>query len=341
MEKGDGDFFGIMIAIILSVFAIILIIQPMKKPPVASLKPRKPQKTPLQISRRIKYPLHDILSSLLKRYGLTLFNSIQQCRGLLKDYAQNEYNKEITIFSELLACGIPFYIINLSGANYYSDVVHGISKKYFYNSKNADGYKDCTVMILDVLNENGLLRAAIKEDSDKPINKIKAYIKEKMPFARYYTSIFFFYIKNHYRVIVPALLFTSSSILFLVNMTKIFENINNYKKLVEYTKNQPITTNEKPEEIYAYVNTYALNVRRGPSAADLIITQLHQNNKVEILSVEGAWSLVLFNTYKGYVDSSYLSDAPVQIRAQQKTEQQNIPVPKKLNLAEKGVKEKE
>ncbi|MDR2408047.1 MAG: SH3 domain-containing protein [Bacteroidales bacterium] len=358
-----GSFLVLLIAIVLILFVVnnifvilcsgvliilsfaILIKQLKIKSTVILSTLKKPKNLPLQTPHAQKHPLYHIFSNILKRYGVNIFNNLQQCRGLLKDYTQNENNKEIIILSDLLILNIPSYMRGLSGVNYYSNVVNQVSNIYFHDLKNIDGYKNCTLMLLDVLNENGLLNVIIKEDYDNPINKIKLSIRKTMLFMGYYIAVFFFYIKNHYRVIIPALLLVSSSILFLINITRSFNDIgiNNYKKLAEYIKNQPV--NEKfeilPEEIYAFVTASTLNMRRGPSVADSIITQLHQNDKVEILSVEGAWSLVLFNTYKGYVNSSYLSDNPVRVQIPLTSQKQNIPASKPLNLAEKEVKEKE
>jgi tetratricopeptide (TPR) repeat protein len=71
-----------------------------------------------------------------------------------------------------------------------------------------------------------------------------------------------------------------------------------------------------PSTIVAYVNTDSLNVRFGPSADYGIITSLARNTRVEVISASGGWSSIRYSqnttSNTGYVNSSYLSNNPVQ-----------------------------
>jgi uncharacterized protein YgiM (DUF1202 family) len=76
-------------------------------------------------------------------------------------------------------------------------------------------------------------------------------------------------------------------------------------------------------------------MRSTASATGSIITQLHQNDSVQVLSSSGAWSKIQFNNSVGFVNNSYLSAKPIPInnpRAQERSAA--VPTPK-LNLAEK------
>jgi hypothetical protein len=202
-------------------------------------------------------------------------------------------------------------------------------------------------MLLDVLNGQNMLNIKVHDDSERFSNRIKIFSQETIPYINYYMYIILFYIRHHYKLIIASLFLILS---FTLTFFSIENNwriprrkaSNNYSMPVRSNNQEEIEKKEiKPEVKYSYVNTPALNMRTGPSAESSIITQLHQNDRVQILSTAGRWSLVLFSTYRGYVNYSYLSDSPIQVPAQQTPIKESTPEPRRLNLAEKDVKEKE
>jgi uncharacterized protein YgiM (DUF1202 family) len=388
---------------ILVILSIIILLRNKKRSKSTVTLPR-PIKMKIQTPPKAIHPLQEIFSNILGRYGISILYDTQQCRGLLKDYAKNEYILEIQMLFVLLSSGIPTQLINLKGLNYSTNIVNMVYRKNYCNFRDIVLYKEAIEMLLSVLNERGLLNADVRGDAEKPINKIKMSIKCSMPFFKYYLWIFFFGVKNNYKLILPTFLLISATILIFISINnnwRIFNNIsfeehkrpeqiivepimtyafvntfslnmqaypstagpvitqlqqndkveiltlagswafvlfNSYKGYVNtsYLSANPIKSNT-----YAFVSSFSLNMRTNPSTAGSIITQLQQNDKVEILSVADSWSLVLFNNYRGYVNSTYLSDKPITIQVQKISEQLNSDVPMKLDLLEREVKEKE
>jgi len=89
-----------------------------------------------------------------------------------------------------------------------------------------------------------------------------------------------------------------TSISFTTQQPK--EQINNIKQ--EYITNT-----------YAYVSSFALNMRSGPSTSSSIIIQLKQNSRVQVINKTGNWWRIRFDRYEGYVNSLYLSNNPIPI----------------------------
>ncbi|MFP3088981.1 SH3 domain-containing protein [Treponema sp. TIM-1] len=330
------------LCVLLSFSFYLLVKQFKKRKPVIRHKFKKPQKLQLHISKKINHPLYDFLLNIIKNFGSNVFSDVQQCRGLLKDFAKNEYNEEIKIFNDLLLAEIPRKIMHSTGKCYYNNFVHLIFKKNFSGKKHAKDYEDEISLLVEILSTLNLLDIKIRDDSEKPLEIAKRFFKNIYQFTKYYTRIMFYYIKNNYKIIIPSFLMVLFSILLFFSYTyqwRAFNKISypskiNYKQ-VEQTAIQPV-------KVFAYVSSHALNMRSGPSISNSIITQLKQNSKVEIISVSEGWSLVIFDGYRGYVNSSYLENNPVQVQINQSTNQQNAPAPApKLNLEEKEVKERE
>jgi hypothetical protein len=278
----------VCLGVLIIVFLCILIRQICMKQSITQPKLIKTQK--------IKHPLYNIILSVLK-YNSSVINDHQQFRGLIKDYANGENNIEINIFFDILDVDIPSYMMKLSGLKYHSKIINIIYNKYFRNSKNKYDYKNCLSMLLDVLNEIKLLNIILREDSEMPLNKMV------------------FFIKRYYRVLFPSLLLISSTILFVFSIShkwKISE------KMVSIKHEQQL---EQIVMTYAFVNSSVLNMRVGPSAESSIVTQLHKNDKVEILSLANdSWLLVSFDRYKGYVNSTYLSNIVTEFQEYQNQE---------------------
>jgi uncharacterized protein YgiM (DUF1202 family) len=81
-----------------------------------------------------------------------------------------------------------------------------------------------------------------------------------------------------------------------------------YRPDVINTNNSNATSSDFVGSTYAYV-TADLNMRSGPSPETPIITVLHKNNRVEIISSNEntqRWIKVKFNEYIGFINVGYL-----------------------------------
>jgi hypothetical protein len=282
-------------------------------------KIKKPQKMPVKKIEKNRHPLHGILEHMVKGHDVDVFQDIQKCRGLLKDYSKNEYKNEVEILSILINDNIPYKLMRYNGKYYYGTLIKKIYKENYSASKYENEYKDIISLLIDFLSEQELLQINILPEDDKPILKFKKYCQETAPFIKHYTYMACFVCRNNYRVIVPVIFLMASLLLMVLSISfnlKIFDDISyNIHKDYSYQDDDQIEI----VRTYAYVSSYGLNLRSGPSLSSPIIMQLKQNDKVEIISTVEAWSLVLFDTYEGYVDSAHLSNnqTPVQIRQTQ------------------------
>ena len=57
---------------------------------------------------------------------------------------------------------------------------------------------------------------------------------------------------------------------------------------------------------YAYVNSYSLNVRDGPSAENRIMAVLKKDTRVEIIEKRDNWWRIRSGNINGYVNAQYL-----------------------------------
>lgn len=82
-------------------------------------------------------------------------------------------------------------------------------------------------------------------------------------------------------------------IIFLI----IYIPIHNYNNSTYYE-----TTNE----IYGYVNTDSLNIRRYSNANAEILKTVPYNTRIKLLDTTNTWFYVEYNGIKGYVNSNYI-----------------------------------
>jgi hypothetical protein len=321
----------------LSILAIVILVSQIKKgTQIIRSKIKKPQIPVMKISKKTIHPFYYIVLHLININGIDVLQNVQKCRGLLKDYAKNEYKSEVLIFSELLIQKVPDKIIKLSGSNYHAKLTTDICKKYLHASKQIEDYKIIISMLLEFLSDHNLLNIRIRDDSERPIIKIKTLVKETTPFIKYYACILFNGIKNNYKLVLPSFFLISSLVLFFLSIRNNRETLENTSYSTPPKNN--IQMEVEPEKEFAYISATALNMRARPSATSSIIMQLHQNDKIQILLHEGEWSNIVFGDYRGYVNSSYLSSSIIPVQVQQPARTRTPP---KLNLADKGVKQKE
>jgi hypothetical protein len=302
-------------------------------------------KIPLKNIQKRHHPLYDILEYIIKSNGIDIFQNIQKCRGLLKDYSQSEYKKEVELLSILIGDNIPYELMRYNGRYYHGALVEKIYREKYLYSEYENEYKDIISLLIDFLSEQGLLRANIKPEDDKVIFKLKRYCQRTAPFVKRYIYSAYSVCKKNYKISVPAVVLLLV-VVFSISLKWRASDAMNHNSRNDYGRQSGEQL--EPVRTYAYVSSYALNLRSGPSLSSTIITQLKQNDKIEIISAAGAWALVLFGSYRGYVNSSYLSNNQIPVQLRQNANQsastlqkENIPLPPKLDLADREVKEKE
>lgn len=100
----------------------------------------------------------------------------------------------------------------------------------------------------------------------------------------------------------------SSKVLLLsYNSDKTWANIE-YKNLRGWVTTKYLQEKElELEEDYYYAQTISnLNLRRGKSTSDSIITTIPSNSKVKVYYEENGWAKIKYNSYVGYCSSLYL-----------------------------------
>lgn len=75
----------------------------------------------------------------------------------------------------------------------------------------------------------------------------------------------------------------------------------------------PVTVLEPtPSDLLPKRTTADLNVRSQPSMEGIILTTLLKGTEVAVQTTEGNWSMILMESYRGWVSNLYLETIPVE-----------------------------
>jgi hypothetical protein len=238
----------------------------------------------------IRHPLYDVLSMLINRYGLNILSveNVQKCRGLLKDIDKNNNTEDIHTLCDLLAKDIYSSLTNIKNEEYTKQnllnrIYKMAGKSIIKNKKNNTALG----LLIDVMVENEYLVL-------KPERKIpKIYwLKIRLPLLLSLVGI---------------------AILIFCISTNFFADFRFGFRRSQTAQETSDTTPENAA-IYAYVSSYALNLREGPSSSTKIIAVLDQDTKVQVIDNNGPWWKIKYNNLEGYADADYLSNTPVSAR---------------------------
>ena len=106
------------------------------------------------------------------------------------------------------------------------------------------------------------------------------------------------------RAIVVA---ASLGLIFGVSYFGMMKNDGNFHALgwEQFFKRDAVKHGEA-KTLYAYVNSYRLNFRAGPSISNRIVRVLRKDMRIEVIDSSGLWWKVRYDNIEGYVNSRYL-----------------------------------
>lgn len=84
--------------------------------------------------------------------------------------------------------------------------------------------------------------------------------------------------------------------------------IPNVSKLFGGKEDAPTqVTVSSEEQVIAYTTASSLNLRKGPSTSDAVVTSMPKNSKVFVEKIEGSWAYVKYKDVKGWCSTKYLN----------------------------------